>query len=326
MNTSKLILFRASGSDEIGTGHIRRCRAISLEASRKGWNTVLVVDWGQVEWAQNKFVAEEFTRIVDPDTALNDYPASRIVILDSYILNDTDPIFRIKTQKTFSITDVDAPKYQNVVEIFQGFPIKRFRPEAKSGILGPIVSSEFHDIHQSPFRRESRSVIQIVITAGGNDGTNFCQELCELLADINKPMKVICMTRQELISLDERFSQIAPGPILMEKLKVADLVFSTAGTTVWELLVAGIPFGHGLAYDNQRGNYESLTSRKLGVPIGVFENDSWKFDRRAINSLVSSNLYRRRSRLRIAINYKPILISNLFSKIENEINEGNKSL
>jgi spore coat polysaccharide biosynthesis predicted glycosyltransferase SpsG len=271
-------------------------------------------------------VAKEFTRIISPDTALNEYPASRIVILDSYILDDTDPIFRIKSQKTFSITDVDTPVYKDAVRIVQEIPTKRSKRGVKFEISGPIVSSEFQKIHQSPFKRNNKNALQIVIAAGGIDSTNFCQELCEFLAEIDLPMKVICMTRQELFSLDERFSQISPGPIFMKKLKVADLVFSTAGTTVWELLAAGIPFGYGLAFDNQRGNYETLTSRKLGVPIGVFECDSWKFDKEAITLLVASKLYRRRLRLRIAFNYKPILISNLFSSVENEINEANKSL
>jgi spore coat polysaccharide biosynthesis predicted glycosyltransferase SpsG len=222
-----------------------------------------------------------------------------------------------------SFTRLLASNKYNIVLVARDLPRLQERAaalEAKFGISGPVVSSEFHEIHQSPFRRESKSVIQIVITAGGFDGTNFCQELCELLSDIDKPMKVICMTRRELISLDERFSQISPGPIFMEKLKLADLVFSTAGTTVWELLVAGIPFGHGLAFDNQRGNYELLTSKKLGVPIGIFESDSWKFDRKAIDLLVSSKVYRRRSRLRIAFKFKPVLISNLFSNIENHVN------
>lgn len=314
---SKTLLLRSSGSPTIGTGHLRRCRAISLEALRRGWATVLVVDELEVEWVSNSFASDSFSTIVDPMVAARMYGSCDLIVLDSYNLQLTDPIFEIACPKVVSISDNETPEYPVNFSVDQDFP--RIKPVKVGNVVhisAPIVSSEFTEARRT-ISLGNRAKTKIVITGGGHDLTNYCQAISNCLVRINLDFSAVCFSSLPLVSLDSRFIRHHPGPEYLHAMRSADLVFSASGTSIWELLSARVPFGFGLAARNQTQNYAMLTRKKIGFPVGIFDGHMWNLDEHAINRSVLSRNVRRLMTLKMQLKYKPIPIADIFSLMSN---------
>ena len=87
---------------------------------------------------------------------------------------------------------------------------------------------------------------------------------------------------------DTRFTSVTIGAKIEDFMEDADLVFTTAGTSSWELLSCGFPIGLACAVDNQVANYRYQTEALLAIGIG-HPNDKgeWELNRNAIHKLVT---------------------------------------
>jgi spore coat polysaccharide biosynthesis predicted glycosyltransferase SpsG len=93
---------------------------------------------------------------------------------------------------------------------------------------------------------------------------------------------------------DNRFIITPIGEVYDELIQSADLAFTTAGTSSFELIAQGIPIGIGCAVKNQEQYYTQLSDLDLAAPIGKFENGEWKLDSETVSNLVNSEELRRR--------------------------------
>ena len=85
----------------------------------------------------------------------------------------------------------------------------------------------------------------------------------------------------------DKFKSIEYTLDLSVILDTIDLVFTTTGSTVWELLAKKIPFGVAVAVNNQLNNYNYLIVNNLAMDIGFLNSENvWIFNSENITSLI----------------------------------------
>lgn len=309
----RVILFRASGSREIGTGHIRRCGAIACEARKNGWLAILVLDSEELEWCTHNLLLDSFSDTISPYSAIKRYSAVDLVVLDSYILDEHDSIFTIPATGIVAIQDQDTPSYPVTFTLNQTLPTRTFKFMGKNKDLSaPVVDSKFFAIRRRRLLLRKKRQVKIVISGGGSDLTNYCQNIADILMKTSSDLLVTCFTHIPLTGVDSRFTQLVPGPRYLDALRDADLVFSGSGTSVWELLTCRIPFGFARVASNQSSNYSILAKKKFGVAVGVFDNGNWQLDENAVLKLVNSHWLRTLVTIRMHTRFRPISVSSIF--------------
>ena len=114
----------------------------------------------------------------------------------------------------------------------------------------------------------------IVVMAGGTDASGFLS--LPHWTNVGRILgaKVVLgpasPTRHSKDSLDDSgvTLRLCQGEELMREAAAADFVISASGVTSWELMHIGVPTGLVAITENQRPNYDYLTSREWAVGLG----------------------------------------------------------
>jgi spore coat polysaccharide biosynthesis predicted glycosyltransferase SpsG len=123
---------------------------------------------------------------------------------------------------------------------------------------------------------------------GGSDPSKFCRAVAEVLESIQEVFTAVLFTNDMFeAKLDNRFMVFPIGDALDDMIKDANLVLTPASTSSFEFIAREIPMGIACAAENQRLNFNTLVSRKLAYPIGIFSNKGgWTIDGSAIHRLI----------------------------------------
>lgn len=320
-------VFRVDASPAIGVGHVMRCVAIAESVADLGFETVFVGTTSQIGWVEDQI---DSVSGVTRATSELDFTISEgrdVLIIDSYeiepeskFINDTRWLAKA------AIVDSSTPDYIVDIYIHPGPNFGWKLPEAAADakvLIGtqyvPIRKS-ISELKRQQFKSGNQRVITIV--AGGTDPTNFIEEFVPLLESTTIDFDGrIFTSNKKLIMKDSRFSQHLPDSNLEASFLESDIVFTTGGTTAWEVASLGIPMGIAQAVENQYQNYKYFSENNLAIGIGSYSKlaQEWNFNRESIFSLILSekaNLEMVENQLSLSISHgSQRIISDLIRQI-----------
>ena len=285
-------IFRADASVIDGVGHVVRCAAVAEALQDLGFESVLVGQINGLPWLDESLRSGPFIRIESVGQAKRLHHED-VLIIDSYRL-DADSEFLNQKNWKFVVAFVDrsTPKYH--ADLYFNLSARpdwvASEQDQKSEIIGGLGYIPVRKIHQ----RISESynvdgVLSISVTGGGSDPRNFVQEIGKILSSINGDFIAKLFTSKS-IPMDKRLSRVDIGPELSKVLDESHLVFTAAGSTVWEILSRRVPMGIACAVANQQENYEFLDKSNLARGIGSYEDGlGWNLDKGKIVDLIKKS-------------------------------------
>ncbi|MBQ2961888.1 UDP-2,4-diacetamido-2,4,6-trideoxy-beta-L-altropyranose hydrolase [Methanobrevibacter sp.] len=257
----KRILIKADASHEIGTGHIYRALSIASklvnhevmflldEAQPLGIEVVRNNNYpyithnsakGEGKKAEDEAKDEIIAKIVeyDPDIVIND------------ILNTNSKYTKTLRDKGFFIVNFEdvggGVKYAHMVfdALYEHkIPLKNLY----SGHKYYILKDEFY--YQS-FKEIEEEVDKVLLTFGGTDPNNLTEKVLESILESNYKNKIEIILGlgyankkeiQEKYKDNERIEIYENVKNMSEHMHDADLIFTSAGRTMYEIASLGVP-------------------------------------------------------------------------------------
>lgn len=287
------ILFKVNASTEIGYGHFKRCLSLAEMLQEKGHDLFLQTNRGNPllsSFPNTLFQALDLTDEDDVHQLLKigrEYKTSWIV-LDGYNFDETYER-RIKNEfKLFRIDDVPRHIYSCDVLLSQNYEAENWAFEATPnaikalGLKYLLLPKNIRELPKKSFSQKINFPLRILVTLGGasvlyKDHINLlikAFDKCErgtFLVTFIIPDDAFRQKIQSEVSDD--FKAIGYtnnfGSLSLEY----DFVITSPGTTMWELMYLGIPFGVLPLNENQR-NYGKMLSEKGLCLFFDGDNDS----------------------------------------------------
>ena len=200
------------------------------------------------------------------------------------------------TSGTFSLVGTPTkptPDYLASLVIHPG--IDEFRnAENATRVLKGAEFIPFRKSIKKSLRVKNSPLRKIVIFAGGIDNFGFALNIARYLKEISNFSEAVFFSsaQSEITSLDSRFVVRDFGPVLDVELENADLVFTTASTSILEIIAREIPVGICFSVDNQISYFEALIKEDVAFGIGNLNPaKNWELNKAAIVRLIEdSNL------------------------------------
>ena len=292
-------IIHADANEIIGSGHILRMVPIVEELLVLGFDVIFVGTISGISW-----VSELLKEIgVSKFYAIEDFQFSHLnqtLIFDSYTLKPDHEFLDSKNWKSIvSIVDNNSPKYHAHLYI-NPYPFSKWVPPLEygsstvlAGLNYVLLRNSLKRIKQSEYLPNSL-VPRIVVSGGGVDKYDFCEEFSRILQNIDLPYKAtIFASDQSNKILDPRISYELIGKNFEEHIFGTDIFFTTAGLTSWELMANGGVVGVAASVNNQLENYKNIVQCNFGVGIGERDaNGNWHFDKAVICRLISDLEFR----------------------------------
>ena len=226
----KKILIKADASHEIGTGHIYR--ALSIASKLVNHEVVFLLDEEAKEELIEKIVE------YDPDIVIND------------ILNTNSKYTKSLRDKGFFIVNFEdvggGVKYAHMVfdALYEHkIPLKNLY----SGHKYYILKDEFY--YQS-FKEIKEDVDKVLLTFGGTDPNNLTEKVLDAILDSDYKNKIEIILGlgygnkkeiQDKYKDNERIEIYENVKNMSEHMHDADLIFTSAGRTMYEIASLGVP-------------------------------------------------------------------------------------
>lgn len=297
----KKVLIRVDGYNKIGLGHIYRTIVI---ANRLNNYDVLFVSKEEhvlgikllkennykIEFFSKKEEFERIIRTYNPDIIIND-------ILDT----DMDYIKQLKERQFFVVNFEDLGEGAKVADIVINalYGRKNFFDNHYWGKDYYILRKEFHQI---PQKRNNEEVNNILITFGGTDPNNYTEKVLHALNNhisndiqINIILGLGCANVKKLerdaksinlnISIKHNVDNIS------KYMYEADIAFTSAGRTVYELASIGTPTI--VLAQNERELLHTFANEENGfLNLGLGYNISNDTIRKCLKKLISNLEFR----------------------------------
>ena len=246
----KKILIKADASHEIGTGHIYR--GLSIASKLVNHEVVFLLDEGQplgieiiknnnypyITHSSNKEELIEKIVEYDPDIIIND------------ILNTSSKYTKTLRDKGFFIVNFEdlggGVKYAHMVfdALYEHkIPLQNLY----SGHKYYILNDQFY--YQS-FKKIKEQVNKVLLTFGGTDPNNLTEKVLESILESNYKNKIEIILGlgyankkeiQEKYKDNERIEIYENVKNMSEHMHSADLIFTSAGRTMYEIASLGVP-------------------------------------------------------------------------------------
>jgi spore coat polysaccharide biosynthesis predicted glycosyltransferase SpsG len=280
-------VYRADASPEIGAGHVMRISALAEESILRGIETVFIGKIENLPWVNSRLKNMNFSSRLSKQEKFNNN-STDILIVDSYKITNQDQIFIEKNWfKVVTIFDEYTPDYRSDLRIHSGLKEKWTGANYTKTLSGPKFIPIRKSITQNIKKIESQPV-KIIISGGASDANGFTSAMTECLRGVESPFHAYVLNRNSKIHDDERFTYLKMGAAFDSIIREADLVFTLAGTSVFEFLAAGLPVAVACSVENQLSNYYRLGDNHIALPIGMFDRTIWKFDHGAVLNIMGS--------------------------------------
>ena len=280
-------VFWTEASNDIGAGHVMRCAALAIEVRSRGHEVTFLGEIKDLDWLTVKI-----NRLGKKVDLISDYqpnPEEDILILDSYKIPLNSKLLSNKWRLVVVIADLTTHGYKCDLKIFQTLlPGKTINGNMKI-LQGPNYLLIRNTIEKN--FRPPTDFPNIVITGGGSDSFNFCQEMAEILDTIDLPFQACFLSKREVVSRNgKNFKTFGLGANFEKILNTVDLAFSTASTSSLELIASEIPTGVVCSLRNQSQYYTEITKLKIAIPVGSHNsNTGWDLKRDLIFNLIASS-------------------------------------
>jgi spore coat polysaccharide biosynthesis predicted glycosyltransferase SpsG len=286
------IVFRADASPEMGTGHILRSSALAEEAISQEIECVFIGSFGGIDWVEDRIKSLGFSAILTNDKDYLSDSMNDILVLDSYSIDPDDSfIAKASWRHIISIADEITPRYDVDLLVHPGLYFDSLRNQTTQTLAGPdfILTRKairkVNDVLMIPSTGPT-----VLVVGGGSDPHGFCNEVAVILDQVPSALNAHFFSNELIVSSNgKNFLSHPIGPELDEFAEKANVVLTTASTSSLEFIGREIPTGVACVADNQRNNYDVLSSLKVAQKIGTYSVESgWELDRNAIISLIES--------------------------------------
>lgn len=304
-----MILFRADGNPDIGTGHIMRCLSLADALQEQGWEITFIT------------AEPYFQRLIQtrgyPCTVLGtaydrmeeelsiflpiiERERPELVILDSYFVTSQYMEAIRNISRLLYIDDLNAFDYPaDAVVNYNIYGPELPYPQNKTYFLGPQYAplrKEFQGLSQ---RNTKDRVENVLVSTGGTDQYHVALHCAEYLRE-HLPREnmifhfVLGAMNRDIVQLEqiaEDFSfiklhrQITNMCSLMLQ---CDAAISAAGTTLYELCACGVPTVTYILADNQIEGAKGFQRNGLMSCAGDVRVDNY-FVERVFNELKKLN-------------------------------------
>lgn len=280
-------VYRADASLEIGAGHVMRISALAEESILRGIETVFIGKIENLPWVDSHLKNMNFSSRFSKQEEFK-HNSTDILIIDSYKISNQDQIFIEKNWfKVVTIFDEYTPNFRSDLRIHSGLKEKWADASHTKTLSGPKFIPIRKSITKSIKKIESQP-LKIIISGGASDANGFTSAMTEYLRSVEIPFHAYVLNRKSEMHDDKKFTYLEIGNTFDSIIREADLVFTLAGTSVFEFLAAGLPVAIACSVENQLSNYHNLSNNYFAVPIGIFDRTTWKFDQGAISNIMGS--------------------------------------
>lgn len=285
----KMILFRADGNPQLGSGHIMRCLSLADAFREKGVRSTFVI----AEPYMRALVQERGYECLVLDSAydhleeelsvflpLLEKKRPAFVILDSYFVTP-DYMAAIKSKVLLAYID-DLNMFDYPADLVVNYMLYADRfvyPKSKHYLLGPQYAPLRKEFQGIPRRTEFGPVRNVLVSAGGADPEHVALECVRYLREhkaadgITYHLVVGAMNRDAaaIKSLADDQEQIVLHRQMtdMRSLMLScDAAISAGGTTLFEICACGLPAVTYVLADNQIMNAASFEDTGLMLCAG----------------------------------------------------------
>ena len=289
-------VLRADASQSMGSGHVMRLSALAEELIARGEMVTFIGNISEVPWVKDKMNRIGFSEILSEDRYFYPNPIMDILILDCYHLPIHHSfLIREKWKAIVVVADDATPPYYADLLIYPCILLDFKLLNDTKMLGGPKYIPLRKSISKNTHSKLDTDKLEIVVVGGGTDLYNFVGEITKILISIPSDFQVTLFSNQlKNLDLDSRFTIIPIGETLDEKVKSADLIFTTASTSSLEFIAQEVAIGVGCAVDNQVKIYDSLKKLDIAAPIGRYIEGKWEIDRCKIQELVGDISLRKR--------------------------------
>lgn len=275
-------------SPSIGTGHVMRLSAIAEELILRGLDVAFVGNIAHVDWLNKRLLNLGFSEVKFEQKNFSSDPKNDIFILDSYTKDPLDAfVTKSNWKKVVSISDKSTPLYFADLVIHPNISETIISNQGDSFYSGPLYV---------PFRKSIANIedlshlnprLKILLVGGGTDPFNFVEKVSRVLTHVDEDFEARLFTNNLKENIfDSRFTINRIGDEFDEYAAVADLIFSTAGTTSLEFVARQKAMGIGCSVENQRDYYNKLSAKGVAIPIGEVILGNWHLKKELISDLV----------------------------------------
>ena len=280
MKQSKILILTEGGT-KIGYGHITRCSALYDGLQKRGLDVKFIINGDDqvkkvlfnknykiIDWRNEKYL---------DSLDLED----KIIIIDSYISSqNTYDYISKKAKVVVYLDDNNRLDYKNGILLNYGIYAKKLKYnilEFKK-LLGMKYSVLREPFLECKVKKNKENIQNILITLGGSDVLNLTPRILKILnvkyKDFNKNVIIgngfknteeIKMIKGERVKLYYNLD----AKQMKEQMEISDLVISSGGSTLYELMAVGVPTIAIKVAENQERNIEYF--KKEGIIIGLNE-------------------------------------------------------
>lgn len=279
-----MILFRADGNSQIGTGHIMRCLSLADAFRERGIPAAFVtaepymrplIQERGYECAVLGSTYDRMEEELPMLLPLLEAKRPSCVILDSYFVTpEYMNTLRAETTLVY-VDDLNAFDYPaDLVVNYNLYGNAVHYPSNKAYLLGPRYAPLREQFRNLAPRKAREQVEQILISTGGTDQYHVALRCVEyLLEHPPLPDTVYHIVLGAMNQDSERIRQLAAkAPYVVPHRQVADMcglmlqcdmAVSAAGTTLYELCACGLPSVTYILADNQIQGAAAFDAAKL---------------------------------------------------------------
>lgn len=297
-----MILFRADGNKEIGTGHIMRCLSLADAFNSLGELSEFVTADDNMKSLINargytcNVLRSDFSDMdteVEALLRLDSFKTAKMIIVDSYYASD-DYLYTLSAhKKTAYINDYLTLRPVAVYINYNVFADSGKITNRKEGIksveiMGPKYAPlrrDFQDLKAIEIKEVAGNILFL---AGGSDplhvALNFAKEIVKH-SDDNHYNIVVGSLSEDLEAIKD-IADKSQGRIevkhnvndMKSLMTSSDLAVSAAGSTLYELCACGVPTINYILADNQRLISESFRDKGVMLSAGDVRDNPFFYD------------------------------------------------
>ena len=270
------VAFRVDVNEEIGTGHLHRCRNIARELNSRGHEAALIAgrtvtskDWdGQIFVVSDTVVnfTLDQTKTLTPDNQVkaDAFSATRIlergkfdlVVVDHYSLSD-QWVQHIQTKTGVPVLVIDdlGRPWSSASYVLDSAPDATMKYAMTNNSHTLLLGPSYVPLHPrykavTPRYEIEESVSKVVLFFGGvdaPDATSFVlSEIVHVLGNACHATVIVGEQNRSKSILQSAYESdhvrfVDPADSMFEYLAEADLTIGAGGTATWERLCLGVP-------------------------------------------------------------------------------------
>lgn len=312
-----MILFRADGNAEIGSGHIMRCLSIADAFKRKQKNSLFVL---ADKTFQSLIECKGYAvHILDSDFRDMDGELEQVkkaicnfepemVIVDSYYI--TRKYLKALKEKARIVYIDDLAAFAYPVDVLMNYnaygPDIAYKelyinenetlPQLVLGLRYAPLREMFCNV---PKRIHNKAVNNILISTGGADPIHLALKLVQHIAQNEYPQSFHFLIGamnsdfERIQNIAEKSSNIFVHHNVKDMrtlITSCDMAVSAAGSTIYEIAACGVPMIIYILADNQISGAEAFSKMGLAVSCGDLrgKDDAAKIIMNSIDSLAKA--------------------------------------